>query len=62
MIGSRWSVLTPNSISKNVYINLSQGDDANDGLSELTPKKTIAAAKLLIRRLKNYQVLIMWVQ
>ena len=49
MIENGWTVLTPSTDSRLVYVSQSEGNDTNDGLSELTPKKTFAAANLLIR-------------
>lgn len=39
----------PSVDSKVIYISYSTGDDANDGLSEVTSKKTIAAGYALLR-------------
>lgn len=36
--------------SRLVYVSSSAGDDANDGLSPVTPKKTLAAAVALLRQ------------
>lgn len=44
-----WTTVTPSSDSRIVYVSSSTGNDANDGLSEATPKATIAAAKSLLR-------------
>ena len=42
-----WTVVEPSADSQIVYVSSTQGNDANDGLSALTPKKTIGAAKSL---------------
>ena len=39
-----WTVLTPSADSRTIYVSSSVGDDANDGLSEAAPKKTIRSA------------------
>lgn len=39
-----WTVLAPSPDSRTIYVSSSAGSDANDGLSEATPKKTIGAA------------------
>ena len=44
-----WTVLEPSADSRIVYVSSSEGDDNNDGLSESTPKETIAAGDALIR-------------
>ena len=44
-----WTVLEPSADSRIVYVSSSEGDDNNDGLSEATPKETIAAGDALIR-------------
>jgi hypothetical protein len=44
-----WTTLTPSPDSRIVYVSSSVGDDNNDGLSESTPKQTIAAGWDLIR-------------
>ncbi|MBK1878491.1 Ig-like domain-containing protein [Pelagicoccus mobilis] len=44
-----WTQITPSADSLIVYVSNSEGDDANDGLSPSTPKKTILAADALIR-------------
>jgi hypothetical protein len=43
-----WTALTPSPDSKAVYVSSSGGNDANDGLSHATAKRTIAAAKTLL--------------
>lgn len=44
-----WTVLTPSSDSRIVYVSSSSGLDANDGLSEAKPKKTITSAMKMLR-------------
>ncbi|MBK1878498.1 hypothetical protein [Pelagicoccus mobilis] len=44
-----WTVITPSHDSRIVYVSSSEGDNANDGLSPSTPKKTIASGDSLIR-------------
>jgi len=44
-----WTVFTPSVDTRTVYVSSSQGNDANDGLSTGTPKRTIAAGKSLLR-------------
>src|SRR5690606_36580387 len=44
-----WTILTPCADSRVVYVSSSQGNDAFDGLSEATPKRTIAAGYALLR-------------
>lgn len=44
-----WSVLTPSADSRMIYVSDSLGNDANNGLSEAAPKKTIAAGMALTR-------------
>ena len=43
-----WTPLVPSGDSRIIYVSTS-GNDSNNGLSEQTPKRTIAAAKALIR-------------
>lgn len=43
-----WTVLTPAGDSRMIYVS-NAGSDSNDGLSDSTPKLTIAAAKALVR-------------
>jgi len=43
-----WTVLTPSADTHRVYLSTA-GNDANDGLSEQSPKATIAAAKAQLR-------------
>ncbi|MEQ9407470.1 MAG: hypothetical protein RIK87_07065, partial [Fuerstiella sp.] len=42
-------MLQPSSDSRMIYVSSSEGDDANDGLSESSPKKTVAAGAQLLR-------------
>lgn len=44
-----WTVLNPSSDSRMIYVSSSTGNDANNGLSEGRPKKTIDNARQLIR-------------
>lgn len=44
-----WTIVTPSEDSRVVYVSSSEGDDANDGLSPETPKKTIRAGNDLLR-------------
>ncbi len=44
-----WSALRGSVGSRIVFVSASLGDDANDGLSLQTPKRTIAAGKALMR-------------
>lgn len=47
--GSGWTQFTPSPDTRTVYVSSSQGNDANNGLSEATPKKTINAGVALLR-------------
>jgi hypothetical protein len=44
-----WTALPPGPNARIVYVSASLGSDANDGLSEATPKATIAAGFALLR-------------
>jgi hypothetical protein len=44
-----WTDITPSADTRIVYVSSSLGDDASDGLAEDRPKRTIAAAKALLR-------------
>lgn len=44
-----WTLLEPGLDSKIIYVSDSEGEDAHDGLSPLSPKKTIEAGALLMR-------------
>ncbi len=44
-----WTNIAPSSDTRIVYVSSSLGDDANDGLTPETAKKTIAAGKSLLR-------------
>jgi hypothetical protein len=44
-----WTVVTPSSDSRVIYVSSSQGKDSNDGLSEATARKTLTAATALLR-------------
>ncbi len=44
-----WTIFTPSSDTRMVYVSSSSGNDQNDGLSSATPKSTLAAAKALMR-------------
>lgn len=43
-----WTILTPSGDSRLIYVSTS-GSDSNDGLSDTTPKQTIAAGMALLR-------------
>jgi hypothetical protein len=43
-----WTAFTPSADTTVVYVSSSMGNDANDGLSASTPKRTIAAGKELL--------------
>ncbi len=44
-----WTVFTPSLDTRTVYVSSSTGNDANNGLSSATPKRTIASGKALLR-------------
>ena len=44
-----WTVVTPSIDSRIIYVSSSQGNDANNGLSDATPLKTLGAAVKLLR-------------
>lgn len=44
-----FSIINPSPDSRVVYVSSSTGDDANDGLSPETPKRTISAGNALLR-------------
>ncbi len=44
-----WTVVMPSPDSRVIYVSSSQGNDSNDGLSEGTARKTLAAAAMLLR-------------
>lgn len=44
-----WTVVTPSPDTQMIYVSSSSGDDNNDGLSEHTPKRTLAAGYALLR-------------
>jgi hypothetical protein len=44
-----WTVIGPSADTRVIYVSDSEGSDQNDGLSEATPKKTIAAGKAILR-------------
>jgi hypothetical protein len=44
-----WTVLTPSSDTRAVYVSSSTGNDANDGLTSATPKATLTAGLALLR-------------
>ena len=44
-----WTVVDPSQDTQIVYVSSSLGDDANDGLTQQTAKKTIASGKSLLR-------------
>ncbi len=47
--GAGWTVFTPSADTLIAYVSSSEGNDANDGMSEATPKRTILAGYGLIR-------------
>jgi cysteine-rich repeat protein len=51
---NNWTVFHPSADSRIVYVSQSTGNDANDGLSASTPKKTVAAGAALIRNQYDY--------
>jgi hypothetical protein len=44
-----WTVFTPSPDTRTIYVSASSGNDANNGLSEATPKRTIEAGMTLLR-------------
>jgi hypothetical protein len=44
-----WTTLTPSPDSRLIYVSSSAGNDANNGLSPSTPKRTLASAYGLVR-------------
>jgi hypothetical protein len=44
-----WTQLVPSPDTRHVYVSSSSGNDANSGLSELSPKATIRAATTVLR-------------
>lgn len=44
-----WTVLTPSPDTRTIYVSSSAGNDANSGLTEQSPKRTIAAGYELLR-------------
>lgn len=44
-----WTDLTPSVDTRTIYVSSSEGSDSNNGLSEATPKRTIAAGAALLR-------------
>src|SRR5690606_16339245 len=46
---SGWTVVEPSVDTRTIYVSSSAGDDSNDGLSAATAKRTIHAAKSLLR-------------
>ncbi len=44
-----WTSFTPSADTRMVFVSNSVGNDSNDGLSQATPKRTIAAGKALMR-------------
>jgi hypothetical protein len=47
--GPGWTALSPSRDTRVVYVSSSTGDDRNDGRTTASPKRTIAAAKALLR-------------
>ena len=48
-VNEDWTDITPSADSRVIYCSNSGGLDTNDGLTELTPKKTLSAASSLYR-------------
>jgi hypothetical protein len=48
-IENRWTVVEPSADTRIIYVSSSSGNDANSGLSQATPKRTVNAARLLAR-------------
>ncbi len=48
-VASGWTQFTPSADTRIVYVSSSEGNDANDGLSRGTAKRTIAAGFALLR-------------
>jgi hypothetical protein len=44
-----WTVFTPSADTRIVYVSSSTGNDSNNGLSDTSPKQSIAAGKSLLR-------------
>jgi hypothetical protein len=44
-----WTVFTPSVDTRTVYVSSSTGNDANNGLSPVTARRTVAAGKALLR-------------
>jgi len=49
VLSADWTDFSASGDARVVYVSSSGGDDANDGLSPVTPKRTIAAGKALMR-------------
>jgi hypothetical protein len=43
-----WTVFTPSADTHKIYVSNSIGSDANDGLSESTPVKTLSYRRILV--------------
>lgn len=56
--GNGWTVVTPSTDSRQIYVSNSAGNDSNDGLSPSTPVKTITKAKSKIRNNKPDWILL----
>ncbi|MBK9386734.1 MAG: right-handed parallel beta-helix repeat-containing protein [Planctomycetes bacterium] len=50
VVENGWTRFVESHDTRKVYVSESHGNDANDGLSEATPKRTIAAGKALMRQ------------
>jgi len=50
--GAGWTVFTPSADTRTIFVSSSTGNDANDGLSQATPKRTILGGASLVRN--NY--------
>ena len=53
-----WTVVTPGSGSRVVYVSSSQGSDSNSGLSQSAPVRSIARAEKLLRSGTGDQLLL----
>lgn len=48
-VHSGWTVLTPSPDTRFIYVSTSDGDDANDGLTPHTPKRSLDSARRMMR-------------
>ena len=44
-----WTIFTESVDTRKIFVSSTEGDDTNDGLTELAPKQTIIAGKALLR-------------